>query len=54
MLPFDVGASREERLANPQNRRLHEVLLTIAHATGVEDLTDFADTEYNQGLVLLT
>ncbi len=48
-LPFDMGANREERLANPQNRRLHEVLLTIAQAMGTTDLESFADPAYNHG-----
>lgn len=48
-LAFDMGANRDERLANPQNRRLHEVLLTIAQAMGITDLNDFADPVYNHG-----
>jgi hypothetical protein len=48
-LPFDMGANREERLANPQNRRVHEVLLTLAQAMGITDLQGFADPVYDHG-----
>ena len=50
-VPYDPGADRVVALANPQNRRLHEVLLTIAGAMGIDDLDDFADPEYVQGPV---
>lgn len=50
-IPYDMGASRVEGLANPKNRRLHEVLLTIAQSIGVTDLQDFADPKYNHGPV---
>jgi hypothetical protein len=36
---------------NSKNRRLHEVLLTIAQAMGVTDLQDFADPKYTHGPV---
>jgi hypothetical protein len=47
-VPYIAGP-REAALANPKNRRLHEVLLTVAHAMGYDDLTDFADPKYVQG-----
>jgi len=47
-LPYS-GANREDGLNNPNNRRLHELLLTIAEQMGVTDLTDFADPAYVQG-----
>jgi hypothetical protein len=50
-LPFDLGPNRVDALKNPSNRRIHEVLLTIAGAMGITDLTDFADPEYVQGPV---
>jgi hypothetical protein len=50
-IPYNMGASRDEGLANPQNRRMHEVLLTIGQAMGITDLQDFADPKYNQGPV---
>lgn len=48
-IPYDMGKDRVEGLANPKNRRLHEVLLTIAQSMGFTDLQDFADPKYNQG-----
>ncbi len=47
-LPY-VGANREDGLNNPNNRRLHELLLTIAEQMGVTDLADFADPAFVQG-----
>ncbi|MDX2022552.1 MAG: DUF1552 domain-containing protein [Deltaproteobacteria bacterium] len=46
-----VPGPRDGALANPKNRRLHEVLLTIAQAMGFTDLNDFADPKYVQGPV---
>jgi len=48
-IPYDMGASRVEGLANPQNRRIHELWLTIAQSLGITDLSDFADPLYNHG-----
>ncbi len=48
-LPFDLGPNRVEALKNPSNRRVHEVLLTIAGAMGITDLNDFADPQFVQG-----
>jgi hypothetical protein len=50
-VPYDSGKDRIEALGNPKNRRLHEVLLTLAGAMGVDDLGDFADPAYVQGPV---
>jgi hypothetical protein len=50
-IPYDMGASRVEGLANPKNRRMHEVLLTIAQAMGVTDMQDFGDPKYTHGPV---
>jgi hypothetical protein len=44
-----AGANREERLADPENRRLPDVLLTLAAAMGVTDLDEFADPAYVRG-----
>lgn len=46
-----VPGPRDGALANPKNRRLHEVLLTIAQAMGIQDLAGFADPKYVQGPV---
>jgi hypothetical protein len=51
-MPFDMGSNREQSIANVNNRRMHEVLLTIAQAMGFTDLQDFADPKYNQGPVV--
>ncbi len=48
-LPFNLGPNRVDALKNPSNRRVHEVLLTIAGAIGITDLNDFADPQYVQG-----
>ena len=45
----DLAANRQDGLNNPNNRRLHELLLTIAEQMGVTDLTDFADPAFVQG-----
>lgn len=50
-VPFDSTPNRVTALENPKNRRLHEVLLTLAEAMGVTDLGDFADPKYVQGPV---
>jgi Protein of unknown function (DUF1552) len=47
----DAGKDRIKALANPKNRRLHEILLTLAHAVGIEKIEGFADPKYVQGLV---
>jgi hypothetical protein len=44
-LPFSGSGGR----SNPRDRRLHEVLLTLAGAVGIDDLTGFADARYVQG-----
>jgi hypothetical protein len=48
-LPYDGSGGRARALANTRNRRLPELLLTLASAVGVNDLQDFADTRYVQG-----
>jgi hypothetical protein len=51
-VPYDDGGGdRVKALASVGNRRLHEVLLTLAHAVGLRDFEGFADPKYNQGLV---
>ncbi len=48
-IPYDLGSGRDAGLANQQNRRLHELLLTVAAQMGVTDLTGFADPAFVQG-----
>ncbi len=48
-IPYAMGSGRDEGLANPSNRRLHELLLTLATQMGVTDLTSFADPAFVQG-----
>lgn len=51
-VPYDDGGGdRTKALANPTNRRLHEVLLTLGAAIGQRSFDGFADPKYTRGPV---
>lgn len=51
-VPYDDGGGdRVKALASTDNRRLHEVLLTLAAAAGLHGFDGFAEARYTRGLV---